>query len=134
MNGQELAAATMPGQVSVGVPGDVFSMGSQSGSTGQPPIDHWREDTFQQALEEFNWVFPEPEFSLNVSTLSRIQKLSYEQNFSPLMTRIEMASVYILLCGQKTQNHCLKLQAHLLKPSQHLKFSPPYTTASAEQT
>ncbi|QKX64433.1 uncharacterized protein TRUGW13939_11607 [Talaromyces rugulosus] len=57
--------------MSVDVPGDVFPMSDHAGSTGQStttnPMDHWREETFQQALEEFNWVFPEPDFSLNLS-------------------------------------------------------------------
>jgi hypothetical protein len=60
--------------MSVDVPGDVFSISDHAGSTGQSttnPMDHWREETFQQALEEFNWVFPEPEFSLNVSHCHR---------------------------------------------------------------
>jgi hypothetical protein len=52
-------------------------MSAPAGSTSQPAMinsmDHWREDTFQQALEEFNWVFPEPEFSLNVSHLPNTQ-------------------------------------------------------------
>jgi hypothetical protein len=72
LNGQGIVAASVtPDSMSADVSGDVFSMSGHAGSAGQStttnPMDHWREETFQQALEEFNWVFPEPDFSLNVS-------------------------------------------------------------------
>lgn len=70
LNGQEIAASTTPDPMSVDGPDNLFSMSNHAGSTSQStanPMDSWREETFQQALEEFNWVFPEPEFSLNVS-------------------------------------------------------------------
>lgn len=79
LNGQEIAVSTTPDPMSVDVPGDVFSMsnGSTSQSTANP-LDNWREESFQQALEEFNWVFPEPEFSLDVSHYhKRTHKILY---------------------------------------------------------
>ncbi|KAJ5570045.1 uncharacterized protein N7459_009475 [Penicillium hispanicum] len=57
---------------SVDLSGDLISMASRNeGAIQHVPashaMDHWREDSFNQALEQFDWVFPEPDIGLNVS-------------------------------------------------------------------
>lgn len=62
LNGKELAA-TPADEMLVDVPGNAFSVAGHGQPATDNPIDH----SFQQALEEFNWVFPDSEFSFNVS-------------------------------------------------------------------
>ena len=69
---------TAPDPMSVDLTGDMFSI---SGSTAAavPPIhtssglEHWGEVTFNQALEQLDWVFPESDLTLNVSHSPRIK-------------------------------------------------------------
>lgn len=62
--------------MAIDVTGDIFSITGGGGGGGagatlatQPAggLEHWQEETFNQALEQFDWVFPESSLSLTVS-------------------------------------------------------------------
>ncbi|EIT81835.1 hypothetical protein AO1008_08037 [Aspergillus oryzae 100-8] len=73
---QMLPSQTTPDPIPVSLPDDIFPLPSCSASAVQSvptdnALEHWREETFNQGLEQFDWVFPEadigPEPSQNPS-------------------------------------------------------------------
>lgn len=57
---------TTPDPMSVDLPGDIFSM-TASGTVAAPSTHPNTGMEFSQALEQFDWVFPDTDLSFNVS-------------------------------------------------------------------
>ncbi|KAB8224868.1 hypothetical protein BDV33DRAFT_187854 [Aspergillus novoparasiticus] len=63
---------TTPDPMPVSVPGDLCPLPSCSVSAAQSvptdnALEHWHEETFNQGLEQFGWVFPEADIGFDVS-------------------------------------------------------------------
>ncbi|KAB8212596.1 hypothetical protein BDV34DRAFT_184256 [Aspergillus parasiticus] len=63
---------TTPDPMPVSLPGDLFPLpGCSAGAVQSVPtenaLEHWREETFNHGLEQFDWVFPEADVGLEPS-------------------------------------------------------------------
>ncbi|KAE8367278.1 hypothetical protein BDV27DRAFT_76110 [Aspergillus caelatus] len=66
------ASQTTLDPMPIDLPGDFFSLPGGSAGAAQSiltgnALEYWREETFNQELEQFNWVFPEPDIGLDPS-------------------------------------------------------------------
>lgn len=107
---------TTPEKMSIDMTGDPFSI-SESASNMMPfsrtggGVDSWGEETFNHALEEFDWVFPASDIALCVchrsSLVQKALRSLLTRNSSQMGILIRWESIFYRI---RTENSALPIQ------------------------